>query len=312
VLADLATAGVYPHWPLASWILVGASATIYQTVSFTTLAGGTGEHRFGMWSLGAEGDTVSLQIDSAAAAGVEAEQIVTFTGEWQYDELVATLTPDILTVSYRIASEGPSWVLKNAQVTVDHGGPRRADYRTTADGLDVPIDNRVGRRRAIIDLGEQLSGYEGYLRIQIPEGITTDDGAGYYTLGNVVGLPNSDEFPGGYQLPYSVRVFSPHRQTEYPSGAKEFMQLGERRLLWELSQGMHLTSDVRTTLEDLAAMGAHALQFFWENTRAPGVSHVDALPLPERCALVRTTGDIAVNHTMPELGVFGLSLEEAS
>ncbi len=163
-----------------------------------------------------------------------------------------------------------------------------AGLTSTANGLTIPVDTEVQRRKIVIDL-TGLFNFQ-YLRLRIKSGLTTDDGANYYSTGGVTVGSTLSMFPGGMQLPLDVSIEEPSIVDTFPSGGEQTNDIGDKKAILELG-GSFITNQTKATVDAILAIRQQPM-IFWSNIRTTeDPSHQFTLTLdsfdPSQAYLVR-------------------------
>lgn len=168
-------------------------------------------------------------------------------------------------------------------------------YDSNSDGLLVPVDGDVNRRKLVL---ENTGINHRYVRQTIVGAQTTDDGANYYWNGGITFGATWDQIDLPMQLPMDVSFPKPANVRDFPSAGKQINELADIRAVISIG-GLYIDSVAKSKMRAIQKVGMSPI-IFYPNMR-DGDSAVDQFD-PSIAYLARRIGDAVRRYdNIPEL-----------
>lgn len=182
------------------------------------------------------------------------------------------------------------------------GGPftsiTPSGYTSTADGLLIPQDPDLLRRRLLVDMTGGLFNAR-YMALEISANLATDDNFDFYSTGAITLAASLQTMPDAMAKPPNLTFPDPENVNEFPSGAKEFNKLGVPRVLMDFG-GPFIDESAVSSVRAIDRIGTKPF-IVYPNVREGGQSG-DGNPNPSKAYLMRRVGDAGRSYDeLPEL-----------
>jgi len=178
-------------------------------------------------------------------------------------------------------------------------------YGTSGGSFVVPVDERVGRRKALYQFTAPMT----YFRLRIPGSQTTDDGQAAYSTGAISFPTNLVELAGGHQFPLNMGAPTGYLQADFGDLGAEYVVLGDPR--YEVGfRGAYDATQQEAPFLSFMRLAPGQPVLYAENTWAPGQSQATPpVGRPEHAYLVRIQTAIRPSYLLPE--VFEVEMQVA-